>query len=521
MKVDKTETKEPDGKLSKENKKDELKVVENNDTANPQTQANPPEQPQRGQLSIFKILFGYFVINQIISFFYQATPKSNPNLFSNVYNNDEPLEVRFIISKKALLYSFENNSNILRNWTERDIFYNFEPSNMREKILFFNKSELIGIKNLYMHIYVHSIRNLTNITNSDHITYLMLEETFDLIDYREKVEKKEEKSLLFDSFEENSYPKKEEKKKKGEMKPHLRTLNYISLVHDTNYYAKNQIPPQINLTLIDNLKIFQPIIDTKQFWVRKKEYIPLEETYEQEQFNITVNFNVYWSWKYMLEVQMSMSNQMQESFGFETNMDDVKEMVLDTNVYLFSITMIVSLLHTLFEFLAIKNDIQFWRNIESHKGLSLRTFYLNFIIEIIVLLYLFDEETSTIILVSSVINILVTVWKIMKTTKFKLRADKKFPWIEFDHKDSYKGETEEFDKQASRYLFYLMIPFFICYVIYALIYEKFKSWYSFVLHTLVGFIYLFGFIQMTPQLYINYKLKSVEHLPWRTMIYNF
>jgi hypothetical protein len=26
---------------------------------------------------------------------------------------------------------------------------------------------------------------------------------------------------------------------------------------------------------------------------------------------------------------------------------------------------------------------------------------------------------------------------------------------------------------------------------------------------------------MTPQLYINYKLKSVDHLPWRTLIYRF
>ena len=24
---------------------------------------------------------------------------------------------------------------------------------------------------------------------------------------------------------------------------------------------------------------------------------------------------------------------------------------------------------------------------------------------------------------------------------------------------------------------------------------------------------------MTPQLFINYKLKSVEHLPWRTFMY--
>ena len=33
-------------------------------------------------------------------------------------------------------------------------------------------------------------------------------------------------------------------------------------------------------------------------------------------------------------------------------------------------------------------------------------------------------------------------------------------------------------------------------------------------------IFLFtGFIMMTPQLFINYKLKSVAHLPWRMMTY--
>lgn len=30
---------------------------------------------------------------------------------------------------------------------------------------------------------------------------------------------------------------------------------------------------------------------------------------------------------------------------------------------------------------------------------------------------------------------------------------------------------------------------------------------------------MFGFIMMTPQLFINYKLKSVAHLPWRVMSY--
>lgn len=50
-------------------------------------------------------------------------------------------------------------------------------------------------------------------------------------------------------------------------------------------------------------------------------------------------------------------------------------------------------------------------------------------------------------------------------------------------------------------------------------YEKHKSWYSFVVGTAVGFVYTFGFIGMTPQLFINYKLKSVAHMPWKTFMY--
>ncbi|KDR08299.1 Cleft lip and palate transmembrane protein 1-like protein [Zootermopsis nevadensis] len=36
-----------------------------------------------------------------------------------------------------------------------------------------------------------------------------------------------------------------------------------------------------------------------------------------------------------------------------------------------------------------------------------------------------------------------------------------------------------------------------------------------------GFLLTFGFIMMTPQLFINYKLKSVAHLPWCMMSYKF
>ena len=64
---------------------------------------------------------------------------------------------------------------------------------------------------------------------------------------------------------------------------------------------------------------------------------------------------------------------MYESYGMETGTDQVKEMITDTDPILFGVTMLVSMLHSIFEILAVKNEIQFWKNVKTHKGLSLRT----------------------------------------------------------------------------------------------------------------------------------------------------
>ncbi len=37
----------------------------------------------------------------------------------------------------------------------------------------------------------------------------------------------------------------------------------------------------------------------------------------------------------------------------------------------------------------------------------------------------------------------------------------------------------------------------------------------------VNMVYAVGFMMMTPQLFLNYKYKSVEHLPWRALIYRW
>jgi len=41
------------------------------------------------------------------------------------------------------------------------------------------------------------------------------------------------------------------------------------------------------------------------------------------------------------------------------------------------------------------------------------------------------------------------------------------------------------------------------------------------LHLILTRFSFAGFIMMCPQLFINYKMKSVAHLPWRQMTYKF
>ncbi|CAF5160406.1 unnamed protein product, partial [Rotaria sp. Silwood1] len=94
------------------------------------------------------------------------------------------------------------------------------------------------------------------------------------------------------------------------------------------------------------------------------------------------------------------------------------------------------------------------------------------------------------------------------------------PKYKYVYKQSYKDTTtSEYDRMAFKYLSWILFPLVVGYACYLLMYHEQKSWYSFCLSTIYGFLLTFGFIMMTPQLFINYKLKSVSHLPWRMMTY--
>ncbi len=131
------------------------------------------------------------------------------------------------------------------------------------------------------------------------------------------------------------------------------------------------------------------------------------------------------------------------------------------------------------------------------------------------------------ILFSQAMGIALELWKITTVVNVRIRpSDTSAIGYRLAFEDKHvlsetEAKTQEYDEIAFKYMYFLFIPLLIAYAGYSLKYQTHKSWYSFVIATLVGSVYAYGFLMMVPSLYINYRLKSVAHMPARAMMYKF
>ena len=163
-------------------------------------------------------------------------------------------------------------------------------------------------------------------------------------------------------------------------------------------------------------------------------------------------------------------------------------------------------------------QVKFWRNKKTLEGLSARTIALNCVFQTVILLYLMDNDTSWMILMSSGVGLLTELFKMSKA--LTLTRDAVTGKLSLKTEESYAlSETRVYDQIATSHLLFAVVPLLVGYSSYSLVTGTHKGWYSWIISSLVGFIYAFGFVMMTPQLYINYRLQSVAHLPWRAMVF--
>ena len=301
----------------------------------------------------------------------------------------------------------------------------------------------------------------------------------------------------------------------------------MSVVDDFTAYRPETIPEVLSrqMRFVDDKRSgYYPTVYMNEFWLIKSYLQPLNET---SAATLKLRFNLdniaMFRWQFYSSLEQSWDMQRQFGAAGENDADNMKRIFLEGNPVLLAITTFVSVLHTVFDFLAFKNDVQFWRNKKSMEGLSSRSVLVNAVCQWIIFLYLCDNETSWMILFSSGMGCLIEAWKVTRAFDVSVeRAPRSVPRLRIREKESaLKSETARHDADAMRYMSYALYPLCIVYAGYSLHTHEHKSWYSFILNSLVGAVYTFGFILMTPQLYLNYKMKSVAAMPWKQMGYKF
>lgn len=389
-------------------------------------------------------------------------------------------------------------------------------------------------------------------------------------------------------------------------------VTFSLVIDSTVFRSRAEIPPQVGafLAIDPVVETYKPVVYVNDFWTLREHHVgPLNESHFAPRASsvppLRVRIGTMSLYRWQMQINMDHSLKMQRAMRtgainmqplgavlppapaedeeslpaagdwemvagddvvWDYERESLKRIFADTNPYYLALTMIVSLLHSIFDFLAFKNDVSFWREKNKNlRGISVRSLVVSAGSSLIILLYLFDHEgeTSYLILFSNGVGTLIEFWKLSRVVakvRWRRVGDMLLPpplaeaegdnpvssdappppapptgmtrllalylpfvrLPELQFKESYeKSETEEYDAIATKYLCWALYPLVLCYAGYSLYYHTHKGVYSFIINTLVGCVYTFGFITMCPQLYINYRLKSVSHLPWKQLTYRF
>ncbi|KAG2156434.1 cleft lip and palate associated transmembrane protein [Suillus clintonianus] len=311
----------------------------------------------------------------------------------------------------------------------------------------------------------------------------------------------------------------------------------LALVSDETVIAVDKLPPVLveHVHLIPGARddtgtkgFYKPIIFPNDFWLLRSHLVEINTTTPTLPLEIIFQPMSYFKFQIFASMSHGFDEALkQQGGGAGAELDEVKRMLTETNPWFLGLTGLVSMLHVVFEMLAFKSDVSHWRQRKELVGVSVRII-TNVFVQTVVLLYLIDnnENTSWMILMGSGMGVVIEAWKITKAVDISIIAapsGSQLPYT-LSIKDKHvlsddEKKTQEYDKLAFRIVSYFTIPLLAAYTIYSLIYESHRGWYSFVISTLTSFVYMFGFAQLIPQLIINYKLKSVAHMPMKAMIY--
>lgn len=525
-------------------------VAANNQAVNADGQTGREPSRMESFFAITKsLILRALVIYFISSFFRRPAPDAPVNQSGavagqskitawNLFENGTMFDLHVYISEDPLYVDFGDPNSLV--WLQEDLMYgDWYGGKNGDGIFTINtqvkaSERLMNNGSIFLHTYVTRAGKSPNPAAGDEFAGKNMGYASGMLSKYKKIKRVKTHNLLAgekEIFEKELDNALVEDRILAHWHPNLT----INLVTDQTNWVKGSVPPPLDeyIKFLPGGQTYLPTVFYNDYWNMLREYMPINSTTPVLELNLS--FQPLSLFKWQLYAAQTMRNKWTNNIfgealagGTETDedQDSLKETLLETNPILLGMTIAVSILHSIFELLAFKNDIQFWNNRKSLEGLSVRSVFFNVFQSLIVLLYVLDNETNFMIKISCFVGLGIEVWKIQKVVNVTINRDNLMfgflPRLGFSDKGSYvDSSTKVYDNLAFKYLGWLCFPLLVAYGVYSVIYQEHKGWYSFVLNMLYGYLLTFGFIMMTPQLFINYKMKSVAHLPWRMMTYKF
>ncbi|CEG40164.1 cleft lip and palate transmembrane family protein [Plasmopara halstedii] len=503
------------------------------------------------------IFFAYMSIvgHNIYRIMYPAFPESS-NTLDPLWEEGQLLGVNFYLSDRIELDATENfYANAVPVGGFESLTFDWESSNFRRLDVNVSRQTLIemagdskkadniwnalkGNASVFLQVHVRQAPFSSNPKDQNHIKYRSIYKSSNLIKYATSPNAKNSRLLLAPVQVTSSSNVQE----KAAVTSYWKTAVDVQLVTDFTRFPIDGLPLLVynNLNYIqhpeDNRWRYLPALSINDMPLAQHELVPLNSTLDDgSSGEVILPLRLSWSplsyARWQMQLTFASAFVSQEKMGVpSSDLDALRSMVTDTHPILLTITMSVALLHILFDWLAFRHDVSYWRaKGDNVVGVSLRAMVAELGSQIVVLLYLIDQDSTLLVTGPQCLSVVLLIWKVTKVQRAQRRlhsnrkasaegiVDKNFTMDE--HTLRLLEETQRADSLATSHMLFVLTPLAAGYAMYSLIYVPHAGWYTWFLESLTTTVYALGFVFMLPQLVINYRLKSVAHLQWRLLIY--
>ena len=309
---------------------------------------------------------------------------------------------------------------------------------------------------------------------------------------------------------------------------YARTDLSIQLLNEQTLFYLDHVPVDIAFWMRVYHGRYLPLLYLDDMWLGRDHFHAIasaNNTIDSVRETLIVRYRALSLGWYRLQRQFALSFEaIAQTFGDSDELEQMKDLFQSTDPLLLLLTIVVSVVHLYLDVLAFSSDIGYWLKQRDMTGVSVRSLALSVVSHIIISLYLWDNDANLLVRATTGVSTVLELWKLQRASGFltswwRRLTSMGIPPVDVQSPPSSEDHTSQYDREAMRLLLPLVAPIPLAYAAYTLVYQEHAGWLSWFLSSLANAVYVGGFLLMMPQLYVNYKLKSVAHTPAAALIY--